>query len=216
MPSDCFSCLNFQFCIKIIKVLCWAAAHRLAALAGQMKLEERQKGWQQCADAMRETIMTYGWNENVKSFTTAWGGVDVGPSLLRLAEVGFVKASDPSFQSTVVAFEANAALFAVSTGGHMEGAEQVKSLSARLQSASSVCFTASTLLWYAEALRATGRHQEARSLLSSLTQCANECGLLSQSIDLKTCELWGNFPSSSALLSFLRVGSRLSVSWRSI
>ena len=130
--------------------------------------------------------MNYGWNEKLKSFTTAWGGVDVGPSLLRLAEVGFVKASDPSFHSTVVAFEANAALFAVSTGGAMDvAAEQVKSLSARLQTASSVCFTASTLLWYAEALRATGRHAEARSLLSSLTQCANECGLLSQSIDLK-------------------------------
>uniref|UniRef100_A0A0G4GTT1 Uncharacterized protein n=1 Tax=Chromera velia CCMP2878 TaxID=1169474 RepID=A0A0G4GTT1_9ALVE len=90
-----------------------------------------------------------------------------------------------------------------------------EALASRLRE-SATSFTTTTLLWYAEALRASGRAAEARLLFESILRCCNECGLLSQAIDLKTGSLWGNFPYSATLLGILRCGYRLSRPWTSL
>jgi len=239
-------------------VLCWAAAERIAQVSERLEQHEKKLQWWSRAKYMRETILTHAYNPHRQTFTTHWKGHSVGPSLLRLAEVGFISGSDVRFANTVRAFEQDAAMTCTcsysalvsaslqlhcsqdphthepggskdSTNKQQQQQQQQRQRPPLLNSsptttaaAASLCdslkasattFTTNTLLWYVEALRACGRAVEARLLFDSLLRSANECGLLSQSIDMKSGELWGNFPHAATCLSLIRCGTRLSRNW---
>jgi len=200
-------------------VLCWCAADRVRRIFAHRDNRAKAEIWGQRAEEMSAVILQRAWSPDRKAFTSFWGGAVVGPSLLRLAEVGIIKANDPRFASTVECFEADAPKVALSLS--VENAPQVGGLlqageDAWLDSVRSYCMSSNTMLWYAEALRAVGRIDDAKKLFNSITACANDCGLLSQSIDMRTRKLWGNIPHCSTLLSILRVGTRLSMSWRDL
>ena len=63
---------------------------------------------------MHSEICLHAWSVKRGAFTTYWGGAHVGPSMLRLAELGFVSPSDGRFNGTVRAFEVDALNHAVS------------------------------------------------------------------------------------------------------
>jgi GH15 family glucan-1,4-alpha-glucosidase len=67
--------------------------------------------------------------------------------------------------------------------------------------------------WYISALARIGRMTEARELFEFMLTCVNSCGLLSDSIDVETGELWGNFPMTNCQSAFLRCASLLSKKW---
>ena len=67
--------------------------------------------------------------------------------------------------------------------------------------------------WYIEALAAAGRRDEARDLFEKILACRNHVGLLSEDIDPKTGELWGNFPQTYSLVGIIVAAMRLSKSW---
>lgn len=201
---------------SLTSVLCWAAADRLQRIAAHFQGESgRAEYWQRRALEMHEEVCRHAWNPQRGAFTSYWGGEEVGPSMLRIAELGFISADDARFRGTVRAFEADAMHYSPCLGepnapGHESaGAEEALH-------ASSTCFITNTLLWYCEALRSTGASSESRRLLESLLKCSAHGGILPESIDIKTSELWGNSPSTPALLSLLRVAMRLSRSWREV
>src|SRR5262249_54388392 len=76
----------------------------------------------------------------------------------------------------------------------------------------STAFTICTF-WYIEALAAAGRREEARELFERILACRNHVGLLSEDIDPKTGELWGNFPQTYSLVGIIVAAMRLSKSW---
>jgi len=205
-------------------VLCWAAADRLQRISEHyLQSPERTVYWQRRATELREVIDLWAWSPRRGAFTTYWGGEAVGPSLLRLAEIGYISPQDARFHGTLRAFEADAFLHAVCLSDGISpipssapvgpgGAEK----SAVVPAFPSACFMTNTLLWYCEALRSTGAVLESRRLLSSILRCSTHRGILSESVDLKTNELWGNVPAVSAHLSLLRVALRLSKSWRDL
>lgn len=67
--------------------------------------------------------------------------------------------------------------------------------------------------WYIEALAAVGRRDEARELFENLLARRNHAGLLSEDIDVKTGELWGNFPQTYSMVGLIRCATYLSRSW---
>ena len=75
-------------------VLFWAAADRVARVASIFikDNEKRHKAayWDGVAKDMRGEIIRNAFHKERNSFTTFWHGETVGPSLLRMAEVGFV------------------------------------------------------------------------------------------------------------------------------
>ena len=73
--------------------------------ADVLRLQDRAEYWRVAAHKIREETLERAWNAERNSFAESLGGVDVDASLLLLAEVGFVKATDPRFIGTVAAIE---------------------------------------------------------------------------------------------------------------
>jgi hypothetical protein len=185
-------------------VLCWAAVDRLARVSEQNHWVEKSKRWALHAHSLKETILAHAVSPSRKVLVSFWGTDRVGPSLLRLPELGFIAPSDPLFVRTVEAFETDG------LGVCLTRAPEWSHLTP------SAPVLTSTLLWYIEALRSVGKISEARQLFHALCASANECGLLAQSVDLKDGTHWGNVGYLPTLLGVLRVGSRLSRSWRGV
>ena len=73
-------------------------------------------------------------------------------------------------------------------------------------------FTVCTF-WYINALAAIGRKGEARELFEDLLSRRNSLGLLSEDLDPRTGELWGNFPQTYSMVGIVECALRLSRSW---
>ena len=73
-------------------------------------------------------------------------------------------------------------------------------------------FTVCTF-WYVDALAALGRRDEARALFEQVLARRNHVGLLSEDIDPRTGQLWGNFPQTYSLVGLILSAMRLSRSW---
>jgi GH15 family glucan-1,4-alpha-glucosidase len=174
-------------------ILMWSALDKLQRVAESMHMVDKARGWRNHAAQMREEIFKLGMSADKKHLVSYSGEERVGPSLLRVAELGFLSEKDPVFAATVAEFENQ---WATSLDG------------------SGVLL--STLLWYGEALRGVGRVKEAQSLFHAVCATSSETGLLTEAVDLKSGTLWGNGPATNAILAFLRLGSRLSRNWRSI
>ena len=191
-------------------VLCWAAADRLARVAEHCHWIDKSRVWAGRAEAMRSKILEAATDKTRDVIASFWGQERVGPSILRLAEIGFLDATDPLFIRSVRAFETDALSVCFSRTPAANRSSDWASL------VPATPLQTSTLLWYVEALRATGNEAEARSLFHAICASSNECGLLAQTIDLKDGRHWGNLPYASGIIGVLRVGARLSRHWRGI
>jgi GH15 family glucan-1,4-alpha-glucosidase len=195
----------------LTSVLCWAAADRLARIAEHSHFVEKSKQWHSHAVAMKETILRRAVDSTRGVLTSFWNKDWVGPGILRLGEIGFLAPTDPLFIKSIEAFETDALRICFS-----KTPQVARKTPDWANLAPSVTLQTSTLLWYVDCLRSMGRVSEARAMFHALCASSNECGLLSQTIDLKDGRQWGNIPHLPTILGMLRVGSRLSRSWRAI
>ena len=67
--------------------------------------------------------------------------------------------------------------------------------------------------WYIDALASVGRRSEALELFNNVLGRRNHVGLLSEDIDPKTGELWGNFPQTYSQVGLILSAMRLSRTW---
>ncbi|MBT8441614.1 MAG: glycoside hydrolase family 15 protein, partial [Gammaproteobacteria bacterium] len=123
-------------------------------------------------------------------------------SMLLLNHLGFLKADDPRFLSTVDAIESQ-----LRRGDHLFR-YAVPDDFGEPENAFNIC-----TFWYIDALAATGRKEEARELFEKMLDCRNSLGLLSEDLDPKTHELWGNFPQTYSMVGIINAAMRLSISW---
>ncbi len=183
-------------------VMCWAACDRLARIAARLGLAERHDYWREAADAMHADIAARAWNAEMNCFVESFGGRDLDASLLLLAQLGFVSAEDPRFHGTVAAVEQ-----------HLKrGDFLLRYATADDFGLPETAFTVCTF-WYVDALHAIGREDEARALFEDLLRHRNRHGLLSEDIDPRTGELWGNFPQTYSMVGLINSALRLSKPW---
>jgi GH15 family glucan-1,4-alpha-glucosidase len=183
-------------------VMCWAGCDRLARIAAHLGLSERAKYWRAHADRMHVVICKRSWNAKRKAFVGTMDGDTLDASLLRLHEVGFLPADDPRFASTVTAIEQE-----------LKHGDFIFRYSERddfgtMENAFLVC-----TFWYINALGALGRRDEARALFEKVLAHRNPHGLLSEDIDPKTGELWGNFVQTYSMVGIIDSAIRLSAEW---
>ena len=183
-------------------VMCWAAADRLARIAVHLELPGRAEYWRTAADAMHKTICAQAWHDEVNAFTDSFGGRDLDAGMLLLHELGFLAADDPRFVATVDAI-----------GKHLKHGDFVfRYIGAddfgEPENAFNIC-----TFWYIDALAAIGRTDEARQLFEKMLGHRNHLGLLSEHIDVKTGEHWGNYPQSYSMVGLISSAMRLSKSW---
>jgi GH15 family glucan-1,4-alpha-glucosidase len=182
--------------------LCWAACDRLSKIASCLKDEARTARWRKEADGIRQAILERGWNSELGSFVTCFGGREVDASLLLLQEIGFLAASDPRYISTVDVIGRE-----LRRGDHLFRYRTADDFGLPTTAFNTCTF------WYIDALNATGRREEARALFEHMLACRNHVGLLSEDFDPVSGEQWGNFPQSYSMVGLIVCAMRLSKSW---
>jgi GH15 family glucan-1,4-alpha-glucosidase len=183
-------------------VMCWAGCDRLARIAEHLGLHDRATVWREKSAAMHAVICERCWSPALDSFTGYMDGDALDASLLRLYELGFLRADDPRFRGTVRAIEKQ-----LRRGDfiyrYVESDDFGVPTNAFL-----VC-----TLWYCNALAALGETDEARGLFEKVLAGRNRHGLLSEDIDPRSRELWGNFVQTYSMVGLIDCAMRLSVSW---
>jgi GH15 family glucan-1,4-alpha-glucosidase len=183
-------------------VMCWAACDRLARIAAYLGEKEREEYWRSTAAHIHAQICRLGWNERLGSFTESFGREELDASMLLLRHLGFLRADDPRFVSTVEAIERD-----LVRGRHVFRYSAADDFGTP-ETAFNICS-----FWYIDALADIGRREQARELFEHMLSCRSSCGLLSEDIDPKTHELWGNFPQTYSMVGIIKVAARLSRSW---
>ena len=126
------------------------------------------------------------WNRRSDSFVTVFGGETADASLLLLQEVGLVSAADPRFVSTLTHITG-----ALRRGDHLFRYSMRPTISACRRPPSPSAPSGTSTRSPPSAAR-----RGPRELFEGMLARRNHVGLLSEDIDPKTGELWGNFPQT--------------------
>ncbi len=183
-------------------LMCWAACDRLARIAAQLDHPDRAAVWQAHARLIRQRIEQDGWNEKKQAYGSAFGGTEVDAALLLMHELSFCTADDPRFLGTIAAVERE-----LRRGDHVFRYVEADDFGTP-HNAFNIC-----TFWYIDALAAVGRRDEARRLFENMLACRNPAGLLSEDLDVRTNELWGNIPQTYSMVGLIVSALRLSRPW---
>jgi len=185
--------------------MCWAACDRLANAAEALGKEDRRVHWQDRADRIRARIEEEAWRPETQRLSATFGGDDLDASLIQLLDLRFLAPDDPRFLSTLESVEEG-----LRRGSHMlrYATEDDFGLP---HTAFNVC-----TFWLIEALHATGRAADARTLFEEMVARRTPAGLLSEDIDPATGELWGNYPQTYSLVGLINCAVLLSRPWNSV
>ncbi|MFT8244198.1 glycoside hydrolase family 15 protein [Roseomonas sp. BN140053] len=182
------------------KALIWVALDRAARIARRIGRlpEERIRGWEEAAAAMRAEYLERGWNPRRDAFTQFYGSDDLDAAVLRTALFDAVEADDPRLLSTLEAIErelgAGDLLYRYRTADGMKGQEGT--------------FTACAF-WRVGCLALGGRLGEAEALMERLLTRGNDLGLFAEEIDAATGEQRGNFPQGFTHMALINHALRL-------
>ncbi len=183
-------------------VMCWAACHRLAVIANRLGLAERAAHWNEQAKQMQGVIGERAWNKARGAFVSTFEGEAMDATLLLLADVGFLDASDPRYAATVSAVEKDL------RRGDFIFRYVARDDFGEPENAFLVC-----TFWYVNALAALDRRDEARELFEKLLARRNRHGLLAEHIDPNSGEQWGNFVQTYSMVGLINAAIRLSIRW---
>lgn len=183
-------------------MISWAGCDRLARIAGHLGLDERESYWRGLAEPMREAVLGQAWNESLGSFAATLGGDEVDANLLLMPQLGLIAPTDPRFLGTLDAVEK-----CLRHGKHM-----FRYVAPDDFGKPETSFTVCTF-WLIDALHMVGRVDEARELFENILACRTSLGLLSEDIELKSGELWGNFPQTYSMVGLIQSAMRLSKPW---
>lgn len=181
------------------KVMCWVALDRAVRIAELLHKEYYAKQWREEANRIQLDVFAKGWNDEIQSFTQAYGNTDMDSSLLLMERYGFISAQDPRYVKTVKTVQKS--LF-------------YKELMFRYKVADdfgvpSSAFTICTF-WLIRALFVIGEKAEARRLFEQLISYSNHLGLMSEDLDFETKRQLGNFPQAYSHLATIDTAILLS------
>jgi GH15 family glucan-1,4-alpha-glucosidase len=182
--------------------MCWVACDRLARIAKLLGQSERATYWVTAAEKIRAEILARAWSEKRGAFTGAFDNHELDASVLLLADLGLLPASDPRFIKTCDTIGRE-----LTRGGLMlrYAAEDDFGLP---ESAFLAC-----QFWYIDALASIGRTEEARELFTDILDRRNSFGMLSEDLHPVTGELWGNLPQTYSMAGLINSGMTLSRKW---
>jgi GH15 family glucan-1,4-alpha-glucosidase len=181
--------------------MCWAAQPRLGMNARRVGADAEAREWLARAGVLRQEVLqrattNEGWLSGVLDRPMA------DASSLVLPEIGLLPSDEPRFHATLDMIGKRL----VRNGflmRYVEADDFGKPSNAFL-----LC-----TFWYIDALASVGRRAEALELFNNVLGRRNHVGLLSEDIDPRTGELWGNFPQTYSQVGLILSAMRLSRSW---
>lgn len=186
-------------------IMCWAACDRLSKIADYLKLPKKVTYWAERAEIIRNHVLENAFNAKMNAFTASYGGDTLDASVLLMAEIGFIDASDPRYIGTVEAVDRD-----LREGNHIYRYKTEDDFG-RPKTA----FTACTF-WHIDALYRIGREADARDMFEAILKQRNHLGLLSEDVDPKTDELWGNYPQTYSMVGIINSANLMSRKWTDI
>jgi GH15 family glucan-1,4-alpha-glucosidase len=182
--------------------MCWAAQHRLGMIARRVGVDSESREWLARAGVLRQEILQRATTANGGWLSGVLDREMADASSLVLPEIGLLPSDDPRFHATLDMVGKRL----------MKNGFLMRYLEADDFGKPSNAFLLCTF-WYIDALASVGRRSEALELFNNVLGQRNHVGLLSEDIDPKTGELWGNFPQTYSQVGLILSAMRLSRSW---
>jgi GH15 family glucan-1,4-alpha-glucosidase len=184
------------------RVMMWAAFDCAVRAVEDHGLDGPLEQWAGLRDRLRAEILEHGFNEELNSFTQAYGEPQLDAALLQLPQVGFLGYDDPRMLGTVAALEKQlltpqGLLLRYRTEDSDDGLAPGEHP-----------FLACSF-WLVEQYARSGRGDEARSLMDQLLGYANELGLLSEEYDDENGQMVGNYPQAFSHLALVRAADAI-------
>jgi len=186
------------------KLMCWVAVDRALRLSRKRSLPAPETKWQQCRDAIYETIMEKGWNEKRQAFTQQFGGDTLDASTLMMPLVRFISPGDERLLKTLDAtlqspdqggLVSNGLVYRYNRGETHDGLDGE-------EGTFNIC-----TFWLVEALTRAGQTQperleDARLIFEQMLGYANHLGLYAEETGTHG-EALGNFPQAFTHLALI-------------
>ncbi|MEU9995046.1 glycoside hydrolase family 15 protein [Streptomyces sp. NPDC050848] len=172
------------------KVMAWVAADRaVRTLEADPSLRGDPARWRLMRDEIHAEVCAKGYDPERNTFTQSYGSRELDAATLLIPRVGFLPPDDPRVVGTVDAVREE-----LTHGGF------VRRYSTEGGSVDGLPGGEGTFLvcsfWMADALRMTGREDEARELFERLLALCNDVGLLAEEYDPVARRQLGNFPQA--------------------
>ena len=186
------------------KVMAWVAFDRAVRSHDEFGRDGPVERWRALRDQVRAEILDRAWSEEKRSFTQSYDSDELDASVLLMAAVGFLPATDERFVSTVDAIRRELSVdgllqrYRPAADGGVDG----------LREGEGVFLPCS--FWLADALALQGELDEARELFERLLDLRNDVGLLSEEYDPVAGRQLGNFPQALTHLSLVNTALILS------
>lgn len=188
------------------KVMAWVAADRaVRTLEDDPSLPGDVTRWRAMRDAVHREVCEKGFDAERNTFTQYYGSDELDAAALLIPRVGFLPPEDPRVVGTVDAVRAGLSRDGLVDRYSTKG-PSVDGLPGR-EGTFLVCS-----FWMVDALRATGRVEEAKDLFERLLELRNDVGLLAEEYDPVARRQLGNFPQAFSHVGL--VGSALALAAR--
>ncbi|QGN48709.1 glycoside hydrolase family 15 protein [Micromonospora sp. WMMD558] len=182
------------------RLMSWVALDRAVRLAHRHGRPGDTNRWTAVRDDIYHQIMARGFRPGRQAFVQHYGTEVLDAALLAMPAVGFVSPTDPMWQSTLRAMDAelvsDSLVYRYNPEAALDGLAGSEST-----------FTMCTF-WYVQALAESGRLDDARLTLEKMFTYASPLGLYSEEI-AASGEQTGNFPQAFSHLSLISTAVNL-------
>jgi GH15 family glucan-1,4-alpha-glucosidase len=183
------------------KLMAWVAFDRALKDVERFGLEGPADRWRRLRNGLHAEICDRGFNASKQTFVQSYGGSEVDASLLMMAEVGFLPASDPRILGTIAAVERDLVRDGFVDRYRTESG--VDGLPAG-EGAFLLC-----TFWLADNYGLAGRTADARRTFEALLAIRNDVGLLAEEYDPVARRQLGNFPQAFSHLGLINTARNL-------
>ena len=184
------------------KVMAWVAVDRAIRSAEEFGLQAPLDEWRAWRQQIHDEVCSKGFDTERNTFVQYYGGKTLDASLLMIALVGFLPASDARVQGTVAAIERgllrDGFVIRYDTAGSDDGLPAG-------EGAFLVCS-----FWLADNYVLQGRLDDARRLFEKLVKLTNDVGLLAEEYDPVQKRQVGNFPQAFSHIALINTAYNLS------
>jgi GH15 family glucan-1,4-alpha-glucosidase len=183
------------------KVMAWVAFDRAIRAVEEFGLPGRAERWRRVRRAIHRDVCENGFDRRIGSFVQSYGSQELDASLLLLATVGFLPATDARIQGTVKAVEnglmVDGLVYRYDTRSSDDG----------LPSGEGAFLACS--FWLADMYVLMHRFDDAERLFEHLLDLRNDVGLLSEEYDPRRRRLIGNFPQAFSHVGLVNTAHNL-------
>jgi GH15 family glucan-1,4-alpha-glucosidase len=186
------------------KVMAWVAFDRAVKEVEEFGREGPLERWRALRTEIHGDVLLNAWSERKQAFTQSYGSEELDASVLLMAQVGFMDATDTRFRSTVEAIRSELLVdglvlrYRPREDGAVDG----------LQEGEGVFLPCS--FWLADVMAMQGDVDGARELFERLLDMRNDVGLLSEEYDVHDRRMLGNFPQAFTHLAIINTAFVLS------